>query len=142
MSESKFRGGYHRYQEIQVSELRAGPIGNEANMESESNGPHRRVLNSGRIVVFLVLIGIAAGAWPQQTPLGSPNVASPALLSPTLPSPTLVASADLPDAPGAQASHEQSSPGSIHGVVADPEGTVYEGVRIELAQTDSTQPVR
>ncbi len=111
-------------------------------MESESNGPHRRVLESGRIVVFLVLIGLAAHARPQQAALGSPNVVSPTLLSPTLPSPTLLVSAALPDAPGAQASPDPSSPGSIHGVVANPEGTVYEGVRIELAQTTSTAPVR
>ena len=103
-------------------------------MESESNGPHGRVLDSGRIVVFLVLIGLAAHARPQQASLLSPNVASP-----NLPSTTLVASAPLPDAPGAQAAPEQSSSGSIHGLVADPEGTVYEGVRIELAQTASPE---
>ena len=116
-------------------------------MESEPNGPRRRVLESGRIFVFLVLIGVAAHARPQQGSLLSPNVPSPNLPllnlpSPNPPLPTLIASTALPDAPGAQASLEQSSPGSIHGVVADPEGTVYEGVRIELAQTGSAQPMR
>jgi hypothetical protein len=106
-------------------------------MEGESNGAHRRVLESGRILVFLALIGLAARAWPQQASLLSPNVAPL-----TLPSPTLLASAALPDAPQSQAAPEQSSPGSIHGMVADPAGTVYEGVRIELAQTDSAQPTR
>ena len=43
----------------------------------------------------------------------------------------------LPEEPQAQASPEQNSLGSIHGVVVNPEGTVYEGVRIELERSGS-----
>jgi len=111
-----------------VSELRAGLIGNEANLDSESSDPRRRVLESGRVLLFLLLFGLAAHAWSQQA---------------SFPSPILVAGAALPDAPEAQASPalqtpEQPSPGSIHGVVVNPDGSVYEGVSIALAQAAST----
>lgn len=95
-------------------------------MDSELNDPHRRLLQSGRMLVFLVLIGLSARVWPQSAA-----------------SSVLIAGAALPDAPQSQTSPEQPSPGSIHGVVADPDGTVYEGVHIELAASASTaEPAR
>lgn len=79
-----------------------------------------------------MLFGLATHAWPQQA-----SVASPILF------PGSASGAALPDAPEAQASTEQLSPGSIHGAVVNPDGTVYEGVRVELAQADFPgQPAR
>ena len=97
------------------------------------NGPRRRVrygaLESGRIVVLLALCGLASHAWPQQA---------------TLPSPILVADAAIPEAPEAQAPAAQQlpqpAPGSVHGVVVDREGTVYEGAHIALEQTAYIPP--
>ena len=128
---------------LRASELRAGLIGNEVNLDSESldcksNDPRRRVLESGGILVFLVLFGLAAPAWPQQPSVSSPN----------LPPSTLLAGATLPDAPQSQVApvqpaQEPTSPGSIHGVVVDTNGAASEGVHVELAQTGSVgQPAR
>ena len=113
-----------------------GLVGNEVNLDG-SNNPRRRVLESGRrTLVFLVLFGLAAHAWPQQQ--GSQKSASS-----TGTSPPLVAGAALPEAPEwappAQSAPEQSSLGSIHGVVANSDGVVYEGVHVELAQTASDE---
>ncbi len=110
------------------SELRAGLIRNEANLDSESNDSRRRLLESGRILVFVALFGLAAHARSQQA---------------SSPSPIPVTGAALPSAPEAQASPapqmpEQPSPGSIHGVVVNQDGSVYEGVSIALSQTAST----
>lgn len=105
-----------------------GRIGIEANPESGSNDPRRQVLKSGRALACLVLLGLT-------THMGAQQASFDARILPT--------ETALPDSPEAQVSPEQSSPGSIHGVVVNPQGTVYEGVRIELAQADSPgQPVR
>ena len=102
--------------------------GNEANSDGDLHGPLRLFLRSGRIVVLLTLLGLAGHAWCLQAPF---------------PSPVSVVVAALPDAPeaqgpSAQSVPEQPSPGSIHGVVVNRDGAVYEGVHIELAQTAST----
>jgi hypothetical protein len=88
------------------------------------------VLQSLRIAAFLAFYAFAGPVWPQQTP-------------PPLPLPA--ADAALPSAPQAQASPapqppEQSTPGSIHGVVVDREGTVCEGARITVTQPGAIPP--
>lgn len=81
--------------------------------------------------MLLSLLWLASSAWSQQ------------MHSPALPSIT-TADTGLPDAPIAQTSiqksadpqpSEQSSSGSIQGVVVDRDGAVYQGVRITLTQT-------
>jgi hypothetical protein len=51
-----------------------------------------------------------------------------------------IPNAPAPQAASPQLAPEQPSPGTIHGVVVNREGAVYEGVHIVLTQTDSTSP--
>ena len=102
--------------------IEGGTIAIEANLDRGSNGPRRRCLPSGLILIFLVLCGLTAQAWSQPDPSSPP------------------ADSALPDSPGAQlAPARQASPqpssGSIHGVIVARDGAVYEGVHITLAQT-------
>ena len=104
-----------------------GLIANSANLEHKSNGPRRCLQKSGRMLLCLVLFGFAMDVWSQQVS------AAPSILA---------AEAALPDAPGSQVAPQQQMPeppssGSIHGVVVNGEGAVYEGVRLALAQPSS-----
>ena len=106
---------------------------NKANSDGELNGPLRRLLRSGQIVVLLTLVGLATRASCLQSQFLSP---------------VSTVDASLPEAPearapSAQSTPEQPLPGSIHGVVVNRDGAVYEGVHVELAQAASTTtPVR
>jgi hypothetical protein len=98
-------------------------------LEGDPDIPRRRSVKSGRFLVFVLLVGLVSHAWPQLA-----SVASPA--------PDQLADASLPDDPGTQTSPapqtpESALPGSIHGVVVNGDGTVYEGVHITLVQTIS-----
>jgi Carboxypeptidase regulatory-like domain len=108
-------------------------IKNKPKFSSTSIAARRRFPLRYGILVFLMLATLATHARSQQTPL------------------KLQAYADLPDAPQAQTEPqtqsqaqsppspapqppEQSSSGSIHGVIVDRDGAVYQGVRITLTQ--------
>jgi hypothetical protein len=106
-------------------------IKNKTKFSSTSIAPRRRFPLRYGILVFLMLATLATHGRSQQTPL------------------KLQAYADLPDAPLSQIpteSQEQSPPpitqqvpgqptlGSIHGVIVDRDGAVYQGVRITLTQ--------
>ena len=101
---------------------------NEANSDGELNGSLRWLLRPGRIVVLLTLVGVATRARCLQSPFLSPVSTVDAAFP------------EAPEAraPSAQSMPEQPLPGSIHGVVVNRDGVVYEGVHIELAQTGST----
>ena len=87
-------------------------------------------MSYGRSVLLLAIAGLAARAWPRQIQPAS------------LPSSSLTARVALPaDAytPGAAArgTQDDSSQGSIHGVVMGRDEAVYEGAQVELAPADS-----
>lgn len=96
------------------------------NLDSAVQASARHLLGLGKTVVFLLLVMPAEALLGQLAPLSLRVAAAEAL---------------LPDAPQAQAATQQSAdspallPGSIHGVVVSQDGTVYEGVRVTLAQT-------
>lgn len=76
------------------------------------------------VAVFLALFGFTAPAWTLQASLSVPVAASDAA---------------LPNAPEAEAAPvrrvpDSGSPGSVHGIVVDRDGTVCEGARVSLAQ--------
>lgn len=78
----------------------------------------------------MALLGCAVRVWPQQAESAPPIAA---------------ANSALPDAPRAQGAAAQSlpdesRPGSIHGVVVDADGAVYQGVHVTLAA--HAQPFR
>jgi hypothetical protein len=80
-----------------------------------------------------VLFGVASHAWSQQAGRTSPLA------------PNLAADADASQSSAPQAAQEQSSQGSIHGVVLGKDGSVYEGARIALSmaappQAGSSEP--
>jgi len=82
----------------------------------------------------LAFVGFAAHAWPQHPALPTPGRLD-----------NSASDAGLPDAPEAQAATAQplpvqSVPGSIHGVVEDRDGVVYEGAQVTL--TDLTAKAR
>jgi hypothetical protein len=85
-----------------------------------------------RLLLFLALIGVTHLAWSRQT-------------LPTTPSSSnLTADVALPidpiaPRPAAHNTPEESSQGSIHGVVMGRDEAVYEGAQIELAQADSSE---
>lgn len=102
-----------------------GPIGNEINLKSEQNGARGRALERGRTLVLVACFGLATNAWAQQALLNAGT-------NPV-----------LPIAPEAQAAIRQEAPtelapGGIGGVVVGPQGAVYEGAKIALAQTEAT----
>ena len=107
--------------------LRLGLIGTGANLNGGSTSPCRRAQEFGRILVLLLFVGLATNAWPQQNPVPP---ASPAALP------------DAPQVPASPAAQQPGplSPGSIHGVVSSPDGTVYVGVRVTLTETGSAPP--
>ena len=93
-------------------------------------------------LISLVFLALNNPAWPQQSSAASPG---------------LTAHAELPDAPQPQiidqnqsdtqapvstpqASPDQSTLGSIRGVVEDRDGAVYQGVHITLAETVPAPP--
>jgi hypothetical protein len=106
---------------------RVGAILVKSNANSESSNPRRRVMKATRILAFLAFFWIWPYALAQQD---------------TLPASVLTGSSPLPDAPDAQGSAlgrkaDQSNLGSIHGVVADKAGPVFEGAHIALSQAES-----
>jgi hypothetical protein len=81
-------------------------------------------MKSDRMLVLLALFGLARCAWPQ------------------LPSSTPADSPAVSDVRGTQKSDAQQAPdafalGSIHGVVTNQDGAVYESVKIALTQSGS-----
>jgi hypothetical protein len=108
-----------------VWRLEAGLIGKQAFSGNKWSRPHRTAVIAVRIAVFLAFYGFAAHAWSRQASLSAPGAAIDVA---------------LPNAPEAQASPAPrapvpSSPGSIHGVVVDRDGTVCEGARVNLTQS-------
>ena len=107
--------------------LRVVQIEDEAVLGRELTAPRRRVLQYGQLLVVLTAFGTGSSAWSQQasTFAGATTVApevsgSPLPLDPSVPS--------------------QPVKGSIHGVVMDRDGTVYEGTRIKLEQVAPSTP--
>jgi hypothetical protein len=92
-----------------------GTIGNEVNLKVEANGARGRVV--GRMLALAMGLGLASFAWAQGG--GSP------------PSAPVTA----PGLPLARQAGAEVAPGSIGGVVVGPEGAVYEGATIKLAQS-------
>lgn len=87
------------------------------------NGSRRRGLETGRVLLFLVMFSVAVPAWCRQ-------VAMRAGVAP--------AESALPDAARiqatAQVARDQATTGSIHGTVVDKDGSVYEGAKVQLTQ--------
>jgi hypothetical protein len=107
--------------------LKAGLIGIETNPGREPQGPrrqplHSRLLHCAHTLTLLALFGFAAHAWSQQ--------AEPATQPVSAPSDT--------QSPAPPAQPVPQPTGSIHGVVVNREGAVYEGARISLALTEPT----
>jgi hypothetical protein len=122
--------GVSRMGVSRAAELRSGLIAIKLNLDSESSGPRRRAIDCARFFLFLAVIAVAACAWSQPAQPVSP------------PSPRLTADAALPADPRAQPSvgqsvPEESSQGSIHGVVVGRDEAVYEGAQIALAPAES-----
>jgi hypothetical protein len=92
------------------------------------------MLQSLRIAAWVAFFVLAGPLWSQQTP---PPAADPAL--PTAPEPQ---SAPATPASAATQPPEQGSPGSVHGLVVDRDGTVCEGAQIALTQTGSAATAR
>lgn len=96
---------------------------------SERDGLRRGGLETGRVLAFLMCFAFAAMGWGQQALISAPMTS---------------ATTELPDGPIAQdatgpASNredaiEAAGTGSIHGVVVDKDGSVYEGARVELVR--------
>jgi hypothetical protein len=104
------------------------PLGNKSNRYCTSSTPSRPIVNFGQILVLVVLLGLAAHAWPQ---------------SASSPPSTPAGHSALPEAPDTQTSVAQQSAnaatlGSIHGVVINRDGSVYEGVQIALTRAGLT----
>jgi len=117
------------------------------------SGPSRRSADislrpAGRILLYLALFGVSFQGWSQRTSTIAPEdrvlsgadhgaeqdanqVAAQSAAPTTQPNP---ANPELP-APA------QPAPGSIHGVVVDPDEDVYEGATVELVQSGSGIPV-
>jgi carboxypeptidase family protein len=77
------------------------------------------MMKSGRFLVLSALCGLALRAWPQTAPLPVPNLTDGTVLS-----------------GGSEAG--ASTFGSIHGVVTNRDGSVYEGARIALALNNTS----
>ena len=103
-------------------------------MDGGWKSPQRRALGSGRVLVFLALFGVGAQAWCQKAALPAPGREADSASDSAL--------ADAPEAQAATAQQtpEQPLPGSIHGVVQDRDGAVYEGVHLALAQSGLSVP--
>jgi len=110
-----------------ISKASAESFGKKSNEHKEFAGSRSRLIKSSRIFLLFALCGLAARAWPQ---------------SGSLPSSIPAESSPLTDAPETQGSAAQpnlsaSTFGSIHGVVTNRDGAVYEGVQIALTRCGS-----
>ncbi len=106
----------------------AEPIANRSRVECESDG--RRNLKSGRMLLIFGLFALAMRAWPQA------DLAS----STIMPGSSAAPDAPVTQALAAQPNSDASMLGSIHGVVTNADGSVYEGARIVLTQSSSNGP--
>lgn len=89
-------------------------------------GVPRGVLCAGRMGLFGALMGLASVGCAQQTGLSAPGL-------------TGDSGTNLPDAPdaqaaGAQPGTDEAPAGSVHGVVVNKDGALYEGAHVTLAQ--------
>jgi Carboxypeptidase regulatory-like domain len=114
-------------------------IGKESNPESQA-GPQRlnpahQVHFTIRIIVFLLLFNFATRAQSQQSNSGPDPVLPDAPQAQTEPKTSPQPSPDGPSAPA-------SANGSIHGVVTNHDGAVYEGVHITLTPTSLAAPAK
>jgi hypothetical protein len=117
----------------------SGRIGKESNPEREANPQRPSLALPVRftipVVVFLLLFSFAVRASSQQADSAPdptlPDAPQAQAESRTSPQP----SSDAPSAPA-------SSNGSIHGVIVDHDGAVYEGVHITLIQTAIAAPAK
>ncbi len=98
----------------------------EANLVRKLNGPRLRFHRGIPILMSLAICWPATCAWPQQQSASGLDMASDASFS---------SAPEARQAPAQQAPSQFS--GSVHGTVVDREGTVYEGVRVQLADTVS-----
>jgi hypothetical protein len=108
-----------------------GLIGNESIWESGRIVLRQRIRGAGPILLFLAVIVFAGDVRAQRN---------------TSPGPSTAAEAGIPDAPldaglAGQLSPEEPSPGSIHGVVVDRDGSVYEGTLVTLTLTAPAKPM-
>jgi hypothetical protein len=98
--------------------LIAEPIKNGSRVEGSLGGFCRRIMNPGLFFVLSMLCGLVPYARSQSGPQPAKD-------------PT---SAGLPDAPAAEPTlPDAAGLGSIHGVVANRDGSVYEGAQIVLS---------
>jgi Carboxypeptidase regulatory-like domain len=114
-----------------IPELIVKLIKNGSSVEIGSDGPHRRRMKSGWILVLSALCGLALRAWPQSASLPGPDSGNGAGLSSGSEAET---SANQPLA-------DASMLGSIHGVVSNRDGSVYEGAHVALALTAAIGPI-
>jgi hypothetical protein len=107
-------------------ELRVGFIGKAAKSKGGRKGLSRRVLFAGRMSLFGALMGLASVGGAQQT--GLPALGRAGNSGSNLP--------DAPDARSAEAQPgtDEAPAGSVHGVVVNKDGAVYEGALVTLAQ--------
>jgi len=124
--------------------MRAGLIGNPAKLAYGRSDPSRRTADvrlrpACRILLCLALFGIAIQGWSQRTSTiapedrvlsGEDQDAAQNAAPRTQPNP---ANSEIQ-------SPSQPAPGSIHGVVVDRDGDVYEGATVELIQPGSLAP--
>jgi len=106
--------------------LRFGFIEDIAKPIGRRKRPRLEVPLNWRAYLLVVLIGLAAEAWAQQPGMHTAE--------------NTAANAVLPDAPDAQVAHQGTTDiavsGSIHGVVVNRDGVVYEGAKVSLSQPE------
>jgi hypothetical protein len=94
------------------------PIKNGSSVDGRSGGLHRRIMKSGRLLAVSVSCALAVCAWSQTAPLTAPD---------------LTDSFSWSGGPATNAVPDASTFGSIHGVVTNRDGLVYEGAHVDLA---------
>jgi hypothetical protein len=110
---------------LRASELRTGLNGNGTDLKGGRNGSRGGGLATGRVLFFLALLAFGTAAWCQKASISTAISSSESVL----PDGPEVQAAS---APAGQTPAEQVATGSIHGVVMDKDGSVYEGAKVEL----------
>ena len=135
--------------------MRAVLIENPKRLEYGRSGPSRqtadiRLRSACRTLLCLALFGVAIQGWSQQTATIAPDDgilsgadqdadhaanqdAAQSAVPRTQPNPASPENPEIHDP-------AEPAPGSIHGIVVDPDGDVYEGATVELVQSRSDAP--
>ena len=105
---------------------------NETNQNNDTSEPWHRFRLPGRLLALIALFALPTLGWSQSIPS---NLISDASL-PDAPQPQVAAQPEAPLQAQTSPAKQPTSPanGSIHGVVTDRDGAVYQGVQITLTQ--------